>query len=166
LQQQAASISANLSPSQHNFYLNANIESFDSSQMLFRGENELKKANQFLKYLYNSSQSQTGTLDIFGQLCDLNYLNIVPSRNNDTFELIEDLSFSFTDTFSIMSNVSCDLEAELCERWHLFLQNFSNYLKRFLKSLLVRGTTILFKFHEFCLSKFINFAYDMVIIKL
>lgn len=54
------------------------------------------------------------------------------------------------------------IQSEFCERWHLFMPIFCTYLKRYLKSFSVRGTTILFKFHEYCLSKFINFAFEMV----
>jgi hypothetical protein len=135
----------------------------------------------FLKYLLLSSHSQqqqqlvnnANTFTIFAQLCELKLLNIMPSSNGSS---IEDLAYfydfsSYTQNIAsagvgskpnVWSTVPLVIESELCEKWHMFMPALVAFSKRYLKSFSVRGTTILFKFHEYCLSKFINFAFEMV----
>jgi hypothetical protein len=135
----------------------------------------------FLKYLLLSSHSQqqqqivnnSNTFTIFAQLCELRLLNIMPNSNGSS---IEDLSYfydfsSYTQNIAsagvgskpnVWSTVPLIIESELCEKWHMFMPALVAFSKRYLKSFSVRGTTILFKFHEYCLSKFINFAFEMV----
>lgn len=128
-------------------------------------QSQLKQASSFLKYLHNSSQNQfNNSLAIFGQLCDLKYLNVIPSGSSatldyDYFDITAyRLNSSMPQAWSLVPLV---VESEFCEKWHVFMPTMVAYLKRFLKSFSVRGTTILFKFHEYCLSKFINFAFEM-----
>ena len=146
-------------------------------------QQKLKKANNFLKYLITSSQLQSSTKNsntftIFSQLCDLKYLSIIPDSNNLTLDELNSYEFanltnnnSSSDNnnpyYSMLyqpqpwSNISYIVEGELCEKWHLFLPQFVSFLKKYLKSFSIRGTSVLSKFHEYCLSKFINFAYEM-----
>jgi hypothetical protein len=142
------------------------------------------QVKHFLKYLLLSSHSQqqlssssanhANTFTIFVQLCEHKLLNIMPSSNGTS---IEDLAYfydfsSYTQNIAsagmagsrpnVWSTVPLVIESELCEKWHVFMPTLVAFTKRYLKSFSVRGTTILFKFHEYCLSKFINFAFEMV----
>lgn len=181
-----------------------------------------KRANTFVKYLSQQSQQQhidtsglssSNAFEIFKQLCELNYLNVLTTGGNSSSNqttsngVTSSSSFAMSDYFfgsgesaasynylvsdhqqqhsaltrdesttsmtsinGANSNVSStaasirswSIPSEFCEKWHLFMPQFCMFLKRYLKSYSVRGTTILFKFHEFCLSKFINFAFEMV----
>jgi hypothetical protein len=144
----------------------------------------------FLKYLFlsshNNQQQQqqqiassnsSNTFAIFAQLCEMRFLNIMPTANSCSKE---DLSYYYDFTSysqnvqvggligqttnnrpPVYSTVPLLIESELCEKWHLFMPTLVAFIKRYLKSFSVRGTTILFKFHEYCLSKFINFAFEM-----
>lgn len=149
-------------------------------------QNQAAQVKSFLKYLLHSSVSNSqqqqqipashqssNTFTIFAQLCELNLLNIMPSSGNAACS-IEDLSYFYdfswyaqqqnmseTSRPPVWSQVPLVIESELCEKWHMFMPALVSFSKRYLKSFSVRGTTILFKFHEYCLSKFINFAFEM-----
>lgn len=124
-------------------------------------QQQLKKANNFLKYLQNSSQNKThNSLAIFGQLYNFKNFNIVPSGSSSSSEN-EYFDLTIAQNTGPWSLLAFSFESEFCEKWHLFLPNFVNFIKRYLEMFLVRGTKILFNFHEQCLKQFINFAFEV-----
>lgn len=136
----------------------------------------IKTGLNFLKYLLNESELQhkllnnSNTFSIFSQLCELKCLSVLQSSNvknsdYDYYEYLAKSSYVMNDAMSAQKDwtrVKLPIDSEFCEKWHLFMPTLCSFLKRYLKSFSVIGTIILFKFHEFCLSQFINFAFKLV----
>lgn len=123
------------------------------------------------KKLFKSSDS---AFKIFCQLHNLNFLNIKPasecskSRRSEASMTILTSEHSFLEEsidycYSASELDACEKAAsEFCVKWEDLIICLLDYLVNHLKVLAIRGTTILFKFHESCLGKLINFTYEMV----
>ena len=142
-------------------YLVQHDNSSKITSLVDQHQQQLKKANNFLKYLQNSSQNKShNSLAIFGQLYNFKNFNIVPSGSSSQNEN-EYFDLTIVQNSSPWSLLAFSFESEFCEKWHLFLPSLVNFLKRYLELFLVRGTKILFNFHEQCLKQFINFAFEV-----
>jgi hypothetical protein len=115
----------------------------------------------FLKFLNTSSRTEN-TFNLFNQLGQLNYLNISPPSSSPSDDFQPDISIPINYNIINADMWSNSFYNELCE-WHMLIGCLTLNLKRYLRSKLISATTILSDFHEFCLSKFINFAFEMVI---
>ncbi len=129
----------------------------------YTASNSSKKSkSQFKKTSSASTKHQKiknsdSAFKIFCQLHDLNYLNIKPCNTSAT---TSDLEKSIDYCYSFESANKAN--SEFCVNWSDFLLCFLDYIASHLKNLSVRGTEILFQFHEICLAKLINYTYEMV----
>ena len=94
-------------------------------------------------------------------------MNIEPIQDSDSNVFIDEaasnnLEKSIDYSYSFDTNVKEKSVSEFCEKWEDFIICLLDYMSNHLKDLSVKGTTVLYKFHDVCLGKLINFTYEMV----
>lgn len=148
----------------------ASIKNEISSTFQSKIESGLLNYFQNSSFTYDQKESNisTSSYEIFNHLSDLKFFRKYDATNENSGNNYHITQFDkrFWDQHENESNSSMEQilsRNEYLENWNLFIPFLGLYLKRYLKTFSVRGTTMLCKFHEYCLSKFINFAFEMVI---
>ena len=113
-------------------------------------------------------KSSDNAFKIFCQLHELKFLNIMPMDR--TLNILtaggadaSNLEDSIDYCYSFGLNQFEKADSDFCDKWDDFYVCFLNYIRSYFKSLVIKATTILYRFHEICLGKLINFTYEMVI---
>lgn len=125
-----------------------------------------KKVNRF-KQTSNLQSQNIRDIKILKQLRELKYLTDDSICNScQTTSLNTNQSHKEPCSFKLKPNSEklFLIRSEFCDNWPFFIPLFCSYLKKYFKLFSVQGATILFKFHEYCLSKFIKFAFEMVFV--